>query len=203
MNSNEKRVVSKNNKFLKLFSEKEDINQYWFSEATIEFIVQQIIKHTDENSKIAFVSTPSIFFSCDDLIKQKSRLFDFDERLMKKHSNAVKFDFNEFSELVKDPEFISAFDYVMIDPPFINEPSWTKYADFVKIISQREKESEKIKAKILTCSIAENKEILKNLLDLNLKKFQPSIPHLVYQYNFFANYEDELLDQLNPEILVE
>lgn len=201
MNSNEKRVNSKNNKFLKLFSEKEDINQYWFSESTIEFIVNQILKHTDENSKIAFVSTPSIFFSCDDAIKQRSKLFDFDDRLLKRHTNAVKFDFNDFVELIKNEEFISRFDFVLIDPPYINEPSWTKFAEFARIISK--KENEIIKAKILTCSIAENQEILKKLLDLKMQKYQPSIPHLVYQYNFFANYEDELLDRLNEEILVD
>jgi EEF1A lysine methyltransferase 1 len=204
MNSNEKRVNSKNNKFLKLFSEKEDINQYWFSESTIEFIVNQIMRHTDENSKIAFVSTPSIFFSCDDSIKQRSKLFDYDDRLLKRHSNAVKFDFNDFVELVKNEEYFSAFDFVIIDPPYINEPSWTKFAEFARIICKKDKDdNSKIQAKILTCSIAENKEILKKLLDLNMQKYQPSIPHLVYQYNFFSNYEDELLDQLNAEILID
>ena len=34
-----------------------------------------------------------------------------------------------------------------------------------------------------------------------MKNFKPSIPHLVYQYNFFANYEDEELDKKNPEII--
>jgi hypothetical protein len=33
-----------------------------------------------------------------------------------------------------------------------------------------------------------------------MKVFQPSIPHLVYQYNIFANYDDEELNKKNPEI---
>jgi hypothetical protein len=198
---NEKRVDSKNNKFLKLFGEKEDINQYWFSEKTIDFIVNQITKHAeDENSKIAFVSTPSIFFSLDDSFKHKSKLFDYDDRLLKRHANAVKFDFNEFSDLAKNPEFLDKFDFIMIDPPYINEPSWTKFAEFAKVIAQ--KSNDNIKAKILTCSIAENKDLLKKLLDLEMKNYQPSIPHLVYQYNFFANYEDDLLNEINKEIII-
>jgi hypothetical protein len=193
----EKRVQSKTNKFLKLTSEKEDINQYWFSEATIEFLINQIKKSGAE--KIAFVSTPSIFFSSDEEIKEKSYVFDYDERLVKKHKNAIKFDFNEFSELIKDEKLKNNFDFILIDPPYINEPSWTKYSDFVKAIAKCSEG--KVTAKILTCSISENKEMLKRLLDLEIKNFQPSIPHLVYQYNFFANYDDEDLNGVNSEII--
>ena len=201
----EKRVESKNNKFLKLFSEKEDINQYWFSESTIDFIVSQITKHTSDenlNLRIAFVSTPSIFFSCNASIQEKSKLFDFDSQFLKRHKNAVKFDFNDFAELAQNTDFINQFDYIMIDPPYITEASWTKFADFVKIISKKKDDNVLLASKILTCSIAENKEILSQLLNLEMKNYQPSIPHLVYQYNFFANYDDELLDQINTEIII-
>ena len=57
------------------------------------------------------------------------------------------------------------------------------------------------KCKILVSSIAENDGQLKRLLNLDIKNFKPSIPHLVYQYNFFANYDDEELNQKNPEII--
>jgi hypothetical protein len=194
MYAGEKKVESKTNKFLKLYSEKEDINQYWFSETTIEFIINQINTHINDNSKIAFVSTPSIFFSCNSVIQDKSILFDYDDRLIKKHKNGVKFDFNEFSSTADN--YLNTFDFVIVDPPYINEPSWTKFADFIKLIS-------KVDVKVLTCSIAENKIILKKLLNLEIKNYEPSIPHLVYQYNFFSNYEDEELDHINKEILID
>lgn len=195
----EKRVESKTNKFLKLFTEKEDINQYWFSESTIEFIVKQIFNNSKEGMKIAFVSTPSIFFSCDANVQEQSILFDFDERLLKKHKNAVKFDFNDFTDTAKS--YFDTFDFIVVDPPYINEPSWTKFAEFVKLIAKKSVEGNNISAKILTCSIAENTELLKKLLNLDMKKYQPSIPHLVYQYNFFANYDDSFLDEANAEII--
>ena len=56
-------------------------------------------------------------------------------------------------------------------------------------------------SKFLVSSIAENAENLKKLLGVDMKNFKPSIPHLVYQYNFFANYDDEELNKKNPEIL--
>jgi hypothetical protein len=194
-----KKVDSKNNKFLKIYSEKDNFNQYWFSENTIDFIIKQVEKHT--NGRIAFVSTPSTFFSCSEELKDKSILFDFDEVLIKKHKNGVKFDYNEFSEVAKEYENI--FDFIVIDPPFITEQVWSKYADFAKVISKKSDKNEECApiAKILASSIAENKNMLKSLLDLDIKPYQPSIPHLVYQYNFYSNYEDEELQTLNTEII--
>ena len=137
------RVESKKNRFLKLTPENGDYNQYWFSEKTIEFFVNQVNKYGKE--KIGFIATPSIFFSLSKEMQNKSYLFDIDEKLTKKHKNGKRYDFNES-------------DYEV------------KFLD------------------------------LKNLLDLDMKVFQPSIPHLVYQYNIFANYDDEELNKKNPEI---
>ena len=74
------------------------------------------------------------------------------------------------------------------------EEAWSKFAAFAKYIAGD-------KCKILVSSIAENDEKLKRLLNLDIKSFKPSIPHLVYQYNFFANYDDEELNTKNPEII--
>jgi 16S rRNA G966 N2-methylase RsmD len=189
-----KKVESKNNKFLKINQENENLNQYWFSESTISFIIKQIEKH---GTKCAFVSTPSIFYSCNSTIQDNSNLFDLDEKLIKKHNNGIIFDFNDYSNISE--EYYNHFDFIIVDPPFINEASWTKYSEFIKLISI--KENDKIKSKILTCSIAENNTLLKKLLDLEIKNYQPSIPHLVYQYNFFANYEDEELNKINSELM--
>lgn len=198
----DKRVDSKNNKFLKVFTEKEDINQYWFSEETINFIKNQVEKHTkDSESNIAFVSCPSIFFSCSQEIQEKSILFDYDDRFPKRHKNAVKFDFNDFSNISTD--YHHKFDFIVIDPPFITEKVWTSYAEFAKLISMSDSSNSLIQSKIIACSIAENKEMLNKLLNFEIKKYQPSIPHLVYQYNFFSNYDDEELNKFNPEIPVD
>ena len=170
------RVESKKNRFLKLTPENGDYNQYWFSEKTIEFI-----------------ATPSIFFSLSKEMQNKSYLFDIDEKLTKKHKNGKRYDFNESDYEVKFPDLKNSFDYLVIDPPFITQDSWTKFSNFALYLKNDN-------CKIIACSIAENKENLKNLLDLDMKVFQPSIPHLVYQYNIFANYDDEELNKKNPEI---
>jgi hypothetical protein len=194
MNNVNKKVDSKTNKFLKLNPENENLNQYWFSESTIQFFTYQIEKYSNQSEKIAFISTPSLFFTVNSEIQNKSYLFDYDEKLIKKHKNCIWFDFNwtDFSSITTN--HAKSFDYIIIDPPYINEEAWSKYANFVNLIATDN-------AKILTCSIKENNQMLKKLLNLDVKKYQPSIPHLVYQYNIYANYDDEELDKINPEII--
>jgi hypothetical protein len=190
---NGKRVESKKNKFLKITNEKEDFNQYWFSEQTIDFIVNQVVRN---GKNIAFLSTPSIFFSIGEDVQERSTLFDYDEKFTKKHKNAKIFDYREFDENnLKENGFYKNFDFIVVDPPFITKEVWTKYAEFIRMIGNDD-------VKILASSISENKDMLKELLNLDIKNYQPSIPHLVYQYNFFTNYNDEELDKLNSEIII-
>ena len=189
----DRKVNSKNNTFLKLNPEKEKLNQYWFSEQTISFLVNQVEKH---GNNIALISCPSIFFSLPAELKEKSFLFDYDEAFTKKHANVRVFDYRNFENL---SEFENKYDFIIIDPPFIDEEPWTKFANFAKLLAK--KENEEIKAKIILCSIEENKEILKKLLGVEIKHHQPSIPNLIYQYNFYSNYEDEELNKKNKEII--
>jgi len=193
LNEQKKKLESEKNRFLKLTGEDESMNQYWFSEKTIEFLVKQVEKH---GKKVAFVSTPSIFFSVSKEFQDNCYLFDYDKAFMKKHKNALFFDFNDFTDIPPD----NTFDFIVVDPPFITEDAWTKYSNFVKQIAIKNDKDE-ITSKILVSSISENDKMLKKLLNLTPRKYKPSIPHLVYQYNFFSNYEDDNLDQLNSEII--
>jgi len=197
MNKNNQEIKKKldceKNRFLKLTGEDQSMNQYWFSEKTIEFIVKQVEKH---GKKIAFVSTPSTFFSVSKEFQDNCYLFDYDKAFMKKHKNALFFDFNDFSTIQPD----NTFDFIVIDPPFITEDVWTKFSNFVQLLAIKNENNE-IVSKILASSISENDKMLKKLLNLDAKKYKPSIPHLVYQYNFYSNYEDEELNQVNQEII--
>ena len=54
----DKFIDSKDNKFLKRTPENADFNQYWFSEKTIQFILNQIQKN-NTRGRIALIATPS------------------------------------------------------------------------------------------------------------------------------------------------
>lgn len=50
-------------------------------------------------------------------------------------------------------------------------------------------------------SIDENKDMLNNLLGVEMKNYRPLIPNLVYQYSLFSNYDNDQLNELNPEVV--
>ncbi|CAI2382156.1 unnamed protein product [Moneuplotes crassus] len=176
------------NMFLLKNKENGDFNQYWYSKDTIEFMKNQVEKHS---KSCAFLSTPSIYFSLKDKdIKGNSKVFDYDKKFYK-DPNYVFYDFNKPEDIPTDLEGV--FDFVVIDPPFVTEEVWTLYATAAKYLLAED-------GKILLSTIDEREEFLKETLGVDKKTFRPSIPNLVYQYSFYANYEDEEFDEANPEI---
>jgi hypothetical protein len=84
------------------------------------------------------------------------------------------------------------FDFAMIDPPFITTKCWESYATTIRLLLAPG-------GKVLASTVRENAPLLKQLLGLEVQAFLPSVPHLVYQFSFFANYESAQLSVSNPE----
>ena len=62
------------NPFLARHKEKCELNQYWYSKATINFIASECESF---GTKIAFLSTPSIYFSLKNKeLKANCKVFD-------------------------------------------------------------------------------------------------------------------------------
>ena len=178
-------------KFFMRYPEKEGFNQYWFSENTISVLVDEICGLYSENSqKIACISTPSLYFSLPEEIRRSSKVFDIDTGFSR-DPGYVCYDFNHLETIPQD--LYHYFDVIVIDPPFITREVWEKYSETVKLIGSKH-------TKIILSSISENAAMLEELLQVRPCVFKPSIPHLVYQYNFFTNYESRMLSQKNPEI---
>jgi hypothetical protein len=176
------------NPFLARHKEKSELNQYWYSKATIKFMVNECELF---GKKIAFLSTPSIYFSLKiKEIKSESRVFDFDTKF-NKDPGYVFYDFNKPEDIPSDLH--GYFDMVVIDPPFITREVWEKYATATKLIIAPG-------AKILLSTIDENEPFIEELLGAKRRVFRPSIPNLVYQYSLYSNYESEGLLSKNPEI---
>ena len=179
-------------KFLMRYQEKENFNQYWFSENTIKALVAEIESLYQESpSRIACISTPSIYFSLSEEIRRNSKVFDID-RSFARDPGFVYFDFNSIETIPEDLH--NFFDIVVIDPPFITREVWEKYTLAIRTVA-------KGTARIILSSISENANMLSELLQVHPCVFKPSIPHLVYQYNFYTNYEERALGQSNPEII--
>ena len=90
-------------KFIEDNPEDGDHNQYWYSESTIAAIIRdQVDQHElagspDGGLTIAFLSTPSLYYSLPEALRQNSYLFDFDagpDGLWLSDRGYVAYDFN-------------------------------------------------------------------------------------------------------------
>jgi hypothetical protein len=94
---------------------------------------------------------------------------------------------------------------------------WTRYAETAHFLMRKDGGS-----KVVLTTVAENEDLLRRLFEATstvriehyllsvfdsafalikcVQNFQPSIPHLVYQYNLFTNYHSSRFSEKNPEI---
>eukprot|EP00928_Gymnodinium_smaydae_P051403 TRINITY_DN34938_c0_g1_i1.p1 TRINITY_DN34938_c0_g1~~TRINITY_DN34938_c0_g1_i1.p1 ORF type:complete len:442 (+),score=107.71 TRINITY_DN34938_c0_g1_i1:47-1327(+) len=175
--------------------EKGELNQYWYSQATIDVLVEEVLRH---GPRAALVSCPSIYFSLPPAARESCCVLEFD-RAWAADPGFVFYDFN-------DPEAVPAelhksFDLVVIDPPYITREVWSKYAATARLLLKEGADaSGAARGRLLCTSIAENAAMLHELLGIEPRRFRPSIPNLVYQYHTFTNYASPRLDQPNCEV---
>lgn len=108
-----------------------------------------------------------------------------------RYPNFVMWDYKQ--PVAIDPTMYHQFDCVVIDPPFVTSEVWANYAEAALLLL-------KDGGKIILSTIPENAKMLKEMLKVEAQAFQPSIPHLVYQYVFFTNYASTNFSTHNPEI---
>ena len=199
-----------------------DFNQYWYSAPTIARIVEAMVA---TGGSIAFLSTPSLYFSLPDDLRAKAYVFDYDKK-WEADRGFVFYDFNA-------PDAVpvalhGTFDLVVVDPPFITHEVWEKYAVTAKLLMKSGTAADgtpagKVHApwwdektcrdplspplslpspalQAILTTVAENADLLKGLFDAAPTAFLPSIPHLVYQYNLYTNFPSEAFSKKNPEI---
>lgn len=183
--------------FLNIHEEKASMNQYWwvlisgliwithsclihdvcrYSQLTIDKIVEDL-RALPVDSRIAFLSTPSLYFSLTENQRKLSFVFDYD-RVWENDRGFVFYDFNEPENVPS--ELSTSFDCVVIDPPFITKEVWEKYAITSKLllkpggllflqglVNWPTENCNIIIGRILLTTIIENAELLKNLLDVS------------------------------------
>lgn len=182
--------------FLKDNVEDGDFNQYWYSPRTIARIVEDLTVQAGEDKVIAFLSTPSLYFSMPDDIRARSFVLDFDKKWAADRG-FVFYDFNAPTEL--PASLLGKCDILVIDPPFITHEVWRKYVETTRLLSPSAADGT-MTGKVLGTTVIENASLLHDLLGASPTAFQPSIPNLVYQYNLFTNYPSAVFDVKNPEI---
>ena len=168
------------------------MNQYWYSATTIQNVVDEIEKLP--NVRAAFLSTPSLYFSLSKKVREQCFVFDFDKK-WSKDRGFVFYDFNKPSEV--SPELKGTFNLIVIDPPFITEDVWSKYAITAKLLLKPGNSGQQ---NLICTTVQENAPMMHRLLGVQPCSYRPSIPNLVYQYCLYTNFESEVFSKCNPEI---
>lgn len=189
--------------FLKNNEEDGDYNQYWYSPKTIEQMVLDMVNQSqcsDSSYCIAFLSTPSLYFSLPVEIRDTSYVFDYDKK-WNNDRGFVFYDFNKPDENIP-ATLLNNCDMVVIDPPFITREVWEKYSITANLLLKKGHNSiiNEPNGKIIGTTVYENKDMLMELLNTKQNVFMPSIPNLVYQYNLYTNYNSVVFNKKNPEI---
>ncbi len=176
-------------------AENGDLNQYWYSEKTCEALCtavkESISLKGGESARVAFLSTPSLFFSLDEEVRKQCTLFDFDSSLGSCCSQFVFYDYNNPTNI--DTKLQGVFDTIVIDPPFITQSVWESYAASAALLA-------KDKPHIICTTVEQNVGLMERLFNCKTTRFQPSIPKLVYQYNTYANFPSVVLSTTNSEL---
>ena len=183
----------KKNRFLSTTKEVEDLNQYWYSNRTILAMARDVEDVcAAPETRAAFLSTPSVYFSLSKEVRARSWCFDLDTQ-WQKEPGYVCYDFNKPIDFEGAEELKGTFDMVIIDPPFITREVWEKYTETTRWLL-------KPGGHVMASTIQENAPFMKELRGVDPQVFMPSIPTLVYQYYLYASYESKHLKDKNPEI---
>jgi SAM-dependent methyltransferase len=189
--------------FIDSHKEVAKFNQYWYSPRTIATILEAVaepLAGSPVPPRCAFLSTPSLFFSLDADSRSSARhaVLDLDSGQFAAAGGGafVRFDFRQQPPEAHLPaSMMGAFDVAVIDPPFITEEVWRLYAATARALL-------KPGGRVVCTTVAENASLIAELFPgAGRTEFQPSIPHLVYQYDLFCNWESVAFGQLNHDIM--
>jgi len=186
--------------FLECTPEDSQFNQYWYSKPTIQCLCEAIVE-VAAGKKIAFLSTPSLYFALPVTERKNCSLFEFDKNWAKDPG----FEFFNFEDCEAiNPALQHSFDMVVVDPPFITRDVWEKYAFATKkLLKATSIGGNDEVGSVLATTVAENIPIMNELFQARPNVFKPNIPNLVYQYNVYTNFDCKALSKVNPEIKLE
>jgi hypothetical protein len=181
-----------------------DMNQYWYSPASIAMMVGAIRRHclgaadgaAGPPLDCAFLSTPSLFFALDAAERARSRVLDYDTQLGSEAEGVLFYDYNQ--PLALPAALKGAFRAVVIDPPFITRDVWQLYAQTARWLLAPGG------GVVIATTVVENARLIAELLGAHPNRWLPSIPHLPYQYALYTSFRDDAaLARPNAEVPLE
>ncbi|CAG8504157.1 8720_t:CDS:10 [Acaulospora morrowiae] len=152
------------------FKEDWQLSQFWYDDETTDVIIQEILDNTNSDSQIACISTPTVFVklkSMTPLPTQSIRLFEFDTRFDIYGKDFIQYDYKTPTKFRDSSTFQNAFDFIVVDPPFLSEDCCVKTMITVKWLGKKEG------CKFLVCTGAVMRDLVNRLVKARMTTFYP------------------------------
>ncbi|KAG9284079.1 hypothetical protein G9A89_022853 [Geosiphon pyriformis] len=195
---------------MNLFKEDWQLSQFWYDDTTSQTIATEILKnfvayagdqdklkHQSNNDyRIACISTPTIFVKLKGLIQSSTYngcipqpyLFEFDKRFDIYGKNFIHYDYKKPIKFHDADRLKGAFDYIVIDPPFLSEECFTKTMITTRWLANQG-------CKILVCTGKVMADLVKRLIDARMTNFIPQHKGgLANEFRCFTNYKSDQLE---------
>ena len=178
------------------------LNQYWYSAHTTATLVSAIESCVGKEGRVAFCSTPSLFFAVSPELRARSRLLEYDKRWSDREEFRF-FDFHEGAGGISS-EDSGQFDLCVIDPPFIDKKVWRFYMEAAQKLLGTD-------GHLLLTTIPENEPMLASLWsklselgggmssDIRRHTFVPVNAECLHRFAVFTTFDSEALSVINEE----
>ncbi|KAI1749040.1 putative N6-adenine methyltransferase-domain-containing protein [Xylaria castorea] len=183
------------------FTEDWNESQFWYSDETANFLANQLLDGTSDDSVVAVVSTPSVFVALKKVMaasgytgpRPKTYLLEHDYRF----AVFPEFVFYDFADPFKLPSHLKGtVDRMICDPPFLSDDCQTKMAMTLRWLARpsttKTGSSSTAELRVLICT-GERMEALVNRLyrplGVRTTTYEPAHSGLKNEFLCYANFE--------------
>ncbi|RIB19149.1 putative N6-adenine methyltransferase-domain-containing protein [Gigaspora rosea] len=149
---------------------------------TTDVIIQEVLAHTNSESRIACISTPTVFVKLKSIIpplKQIINLFEFDTRFDIYGFDFFQYDYKTPTKFRDCSKLRNTFDFIVVDPPFLSEDCFTKTMITVRWLGKKD-----------NCAVMQN--LADRLINARVTSFYPQHQGgLANEFRCYINYQSQ------------
>ncbi|KAJ1857010.1 Protein-lysine N-methyltransferase efm5 [Coemansia sp. RSA 1822] len=174
------------------FQEDWQLSQFWYDDATSDFIADRAFANTQDGDHIAFISSPTAYVTFRNKYERSNAfVFEFDQRFDVFRDQFVHYDFNHPVEFARAQDMKHKFKFIVADPPFLNEDCLAQTMETVKFLA-----AEGAKVMIDTGAVME--DLALKLIGARITNFRPAHKGgLANEFRCYATFNDDKLTWLS------
>ncbi|KAJ1835316.1 Protein-lysine N-methyltransferase efm5 [Coemansia sp. RSA 2706] len=192
LQENADEVFQSNQKIdMSLFQEDWQLSQFWYDDATADFIAERAYQNTSDGDHIAFISSPTAYVAFrNKYSRDNAFVFEFDSRFDVFKDQFVHYDFNQPLGFARAADLKHKFKFIVADPPFLNEDCLSQTMETARFLAADG-------AKIMIDTGAIMEDLAAKLVGAKITNFRPAHKGgLSNEFRCYSTFEDDELTWL-------